>query len=199
VNGIRAFLKKKDNWESYVQTEDPDIICLNETKISEGDVDALGDVFPGLPHVQWHFSTAKKGYSGTAIFSKQAPQHVLKGFHPSVKAPADNEGRVLTARFTHFTLIATYVPNSGLQLDRLSYRTEKWDSYLKKHLDAIGRENPKLPLILCGDLNVAHRDMDVTDPKKKRNKVECLCFLPLVLSVILLSSLSHRSYAAFLI
>jgi exodeoxyribonuclease III len=206
VNGLRAFLKKRAVWEVYLRKEDPDIICLNETKISDSDVPSLGDVFSGYPHVHWHCCSAKKGYSGTAIFSKQAPTSVVRGFHPAAKVPQDDEGRVLTARFscagvggaqstpatisatdsatntptgtagsttgsTSFALVAAYVPNSGQQLERLGFRTKTWDARMQAHLAALAAERPSDAVILCGDLNVAHRDVDLTDPKPKRNKV----------------------------
>ena len=182
VNGLRAFLKKRADWEDYLEKEDPDVLCLNETKLKETDVEALdGDLFASLPFKSWHCSTSKAGYSGTAIFSKVAPVSVHKGFINTkgkgkgkcASSVEDTEGRVLTCVFEKYTIVATYVPNSGQKLDRLEYRTSTWDTRLQQHLAQV--QTFKKPVIWCGDLNVAHRDVDITDCKKKRNKVPGFC------------------------
>jgi exodeoxyribonuclease-3 len=157
VNGIRAILKK--NFNEFVKKEKPDILCIQETKAHPDQVDEL------LQEYNHHFwnSAEKKGYSGTAIFSKIKPKSVSYGIG---KKEHDNEGRVITLELDKFYLVNVYTPNSGQELKRLKYRIE-WNkdflSYLKK-LDK------KKPVIICGDLNVAHKPIDLAHPKSNYNK-----------------------------
>jgi exodeoxyribonuclease-3 len=152
VNGLRAVLKK--NFLDYLDAEKPDVLCLQETKCSPDDVEQL---WPATYATFWN-SAQKKGYSGTAIFTKTRPlkvtQHIGTTEH-------DQEGRVLTAEFTDYFLVNVYVPNSKRELTRLAYR-QQWDrdflGYLKK-LEKIK------PVIFCGDLNVAHAEIDLANPK----------------------------------
>lgn len=159
VNGIRAVAQK--NFFSDFKAMAPDVLCLQEIKAQDNQVaEALA------PLEGYHIfsnSAEKKGYSGTAIISKAKPLSVSKGIGIE---EYDNEGRVLCAEYESFFLVTAYVPNSGSELKRLGYRQE-WDlaffSYLKN------LENQK-PVIVCGDLNVAHRPIDLTNPKANYNK-----------------------------
>ncbi len=152
VNGLRAVLKK--NFLEFLAAEDPDILCLQETKCAPADVEP---VWPGHYSVCWN-SAEKKGYSGTAIFSKTAPKKVTLGIGHDHH---DREGRVITAEFAEFFLVNVYVPNSQRELTRLPYRQE-WDRDFLAYLK--GLEKTK-PVIFCGDLNVAHTEIDLANPK----------------------------------
>ena len=152
VNGIRAVLKK--NFLEYVSDEAPDILCLQETKAEEHQVEAL---WPAHYTTYWN-SAQKKGYSGTAIFTKDRPIKTSLGIGHDHH---DQEGRVITAEYPEFYLVNVYVPNSQRELTRLPYR-QQWDidflAYLKKL-------EKKKPVIFCGDLNVAHTEIDLANPK----------------------------------
>jgi exodeoxyribonuclease-3 len=152
VNGLRAVLKK--NFLEFLNSEQPDILCLQETKCTPDQVEQL---WPGHYTTYWN-SAEKKGYSGTAIFTKQRPlktrPHIGVGEH-------DNEGRVLTAEFEEFFLVNVYVPNSKRELERLPYR-QQWDVDFLKFLKKLEK---KKPVIFCGDLNVAHTEIDLANPK----------------------------------
>lgn len=156
VNGIRAAIKK--GFMDFLKSENPDIICIQETKARPEQVE---NEFPGYPHRFWN-SAEKKGYSGTAIFSKIEPIDVTYGVGISKH---DTEGRVITAEFENFYLVTVYVPNSKRDLSRLPYRHKEWDvdflSYVKE------LENTK-PVIFCGDMNVAHTEIDLANPKSNK-------------------------------
>lgn len=156
VNGIRAILNK--NFKEYVLKENPDILCLQETKAHPDQVDKILDEYE---HHFWN-SAEKKGYSGTAIFSKIKPISVKYGDGPM----EDNEGRVITIEFEEFILVTVYTPNSGQELKRLSYRKE-WD---KKFLIFLKELEKNKPVVVCGDLNVAHTNIDLANPKSNYNK-----------------------------
>ena len=152
VNGLRAVLKK--NFLEFLDSEKPDILCLQETKCTPDQVEQL---WPS--HYATYWNTAqKKGYSGTAIFTKQRPLKVLP--HIGI-AEHDNEGRVLTAEYEDFFLVNAYVPNSKRELERLPYR-QLWDADFLKFLKKLEQ---KKPVIFCGDLNVAHTEIDLANPK----------------------------------
>ena len=154
VNGIRACLDK--GFLEYVKSTDADIFCIQESKMQEGQ--AVIDL-PGY-HQYWNYAE-KKGYSGTAIFTRHQPLSVTYGIGVDEH---DHEGRVITLEMVHFYLITVYVPNSQDELKRLDYRM-KWEddflAYLKK------LEETK-PVIVCGDLNVAHKEIDLKNPKTNR-------------------------------
>lgn len=155
VNGIRAWVQK--NGHSFIKSEDPDIFCVQETKCDSASIP--GDIknFPG--YKTYWLAGDKDGYSGTALFTKQEPIKVSFGIQ---KEKHDKEGRVITAEYEKFYLVTAYVPNSGRGLPRLAYRTQEWDVDFReflKQLDAVK------PVILCGDLNVAHLDIDLANPK----------------------------------
>lgn len=154
VNGLRAVLKK--GFMEYIEQEDPDIICLQETKISEGQVEL------DLENYYEYYNYAeKKGYSGTAIFSKVEPLHVAYGIGIEEH---DQEGRVITAEYEDYYLVTVYTPNSKRGLLRLDYRQE-WENAFKNFLLNL---NKVKPVIVCGDLNVAHKEIDLANPKSNR-------------------------------
>ena len=152
VNGLRAVLRK--NFLEFLAAESPDILCLQETKARPEDVPP---VWPGHYSTYWN-SAVKKGYSGTAIFTRVPPLHVTNGI---MVDDHDNEGRVVTAEFTDFHVVNVYTPNSQRELTRLDYR-QHWDRDFLKYLKKLER---KKPVIFCGDLNVAHTEIDLTNPK----------------------------------
>lgn len=152
VNGLRAVLKK--NFLEFLDQEKPDILCLQETKCTPGQVEQL---WPAAYTTYWN-SAEKKGYSGTAIFTRARPLKVTP--HIGVTTH-DREGRVLTAEFTDFFLVNVYVPNSQRELTRLPYR-QQWDRDFLRYLKKLER---KKPVVVCGDLNVAHQEIDLTNPK----------------------------------
>jgi exodeoxyribonuclease-3 len=136
-----------------------DILCLQEIKTSNPTTD-LEQYHQTFPHIYARVPTEKKGYSGVAILSKTEPLHVSM---PAIGSPADNEGRVITAEFPDFILVNCYTPNSKDGLARLEERLE-WDALFSKYLQA---ESARKPLILVGDLNCAHKEIDIHNPKNK--------------------------------
>jgi exodeoxyribonuclease-3 len=152
VNGLRAVLRK--NFLEFLDEEAPDILCLQETKAAREDVE---QVWPRHYTAYWN-SAVKKGYAGTAIFTKHPPLKVTQGIG---MADHDQEGRVLAAEFEDFFLVNVYVPNTKRDLSRLPYR-QIWDRDFLKHLKKLEK---KKPVIFCGDLNVAHTELDLTHPK----------------------------------
>jgi exodeoxyribonuclease-3 len=152
VNGLRAVLKK--TLLTYLEEESPDILCLQETKCAPGDV---APVWPSRYEAFWN-SAEKKGYSGTAILSRHRPLQVTLGIGV---ARHDQEGRVLTAEFDGFFLVNVYTPNSQRELARLPYRME-WDRDFRAYLRKLEASKP---VVFCGDLNVAHTEIDLANPK----------------------------------
>jgi exodeoxyribonuclease-3 len=152
VNGIRAVLKK--GFHDFVDKERPDIICIQETKAHPDQVDKI---MHDYEHHYWN-SAEKKGYSGTAIFSKIKPLSVTYGDGPM----NDTEGRTITLEFEKYFLINVYTPNSKRELERLEGR-QKWD---KDFLKLIKNIEKKKPVIVCGDLNCAHKEIDIARPKQ---------------------------------
>ncbi|MCF6461925.1 exodeoxyribonuclease III [Clostridium sp. Cult1] len=154
VNGLRACVRK--GFLNYFEEVDADIFCVQETKLQEGQIDL------SLPeyHQYWNYAE-KKGYSGTAVFTKDKPLDVKYGLGIEEH---DNEGRVITLEFEYFYLVNVYTPNSQRELTRLDYRMtweDEFRNYLKE-LDSIK------PVILCGDLNVAHKEIDLKNPSTNR-------------------------------
>ena len=154
VNGLRACMGK--DFEGYFKAVDADIFCVQETKLQEGQIDLDLDGY----YSYWNYAE-KKGYSGTALFTKTEPLSVNYGIGIEEH---DKEGRVITAEFEDYYFITCYTPNSQNELKRLDYRMQ-WETdflvYLKK------LEETK-PVILCGDLNVAHKEIDLKNPKTNR-------------------------------
>ncbi|MBP3657638.1 MAG: exodeoxyribonuclease III [Clostridia bacterium] len=155
VNGLRACLGK--GFDDYFAAQDADFFCLQETKMQPDQAEVST---PG--HIQYFNSAEKKGYSGTAIFARQQPLSVSMGIGSDLH---DHEGRVITLEYESFYLVTVYTPNSQRELTRLMYRMcweEDFRMYLKK-LDAVK------PVIVCGDMNVAHKEIDLKNPKTNQN------------------------------
>ena len=149
-------MKRKDGF-AFLDDERPDILCLQETRAAPEDA---GDLFPTLAHQRW-YPAARAGYSGTAIFSRLAPLSVSAGI--GVKEH-DGEGRVLTFEFDRFFVVNVYVPNSRRDLSRLPYR-KRWDRAFLRLLLNLASDKP---VVFCGDLNVAHKDIDLARPRENR-------------------------------
>ncbi len=159
VNGIRSILKK--GFIDFVKKELPDVLCIQETKAHLEQVDKM---LPDYVHC-WN-SAKKKGYAGTAIFTKIKPIAVTYGLENKKTDEADEEGRILTLEFSHYFLVTVYTPNSGRGLPRLKFR-EHWD---KEFLAFLKKLEHQKPVIFCGDLNVAHTEKDLANPKGNYNK-----------------------------
>ena len=155
VNGLRACVQK--GFLDFFHEMDADFFCIQESKLQEGQIDLD---LPGY-HQYWNYAE-KKGYSGTAIFTKHEPLSVSYGIGVEEH---DHEGRVITLEYPEFYMITCYTPNSQNELARLPYRMTWEDAFLAylKDLDA------KKPIILCGDLNVAHKEIDLKNPKTNRH------------------------------
>ena len=158
VNGIRAALKK--GLADFLADTSPDVLCLQETKARPEQVDLPLEFGPYRAY--WN-SAEKKGYSGTAVFTRQTPISVRNDIGVAVH---DKEGRVITAEFPDFHLVNVYTPNAQDQLRRLDYRM-RWDRAFRKHLSDLGKTGK--PVIFCGDLNVAHQEIDLARPKENRH------------------------------
>jgi exodeoxyribonuclease III len=154
VNGLRACVKK--GFLDYFHEVDADMFCIQETKLQEGQIDLELEGY----YQYWNYAE-KKGYSGTAIFSKIEPLNVQYGISIDEH---DQEGRVITLEFDNFYLVNVYTPNSKRDLARLGYRL-RWEDDFRDYL--LQLENDK-PVILCGDLNVAHAEIDLKNPKSNQ-------------------------------
>lgn len=154
VNGLRACVGK--GFLDYFKEQQADIFCLQETKLQEGQIELELDGY----HQYWNYAK-KKGYSGTAIFTKEKPISVHYGIGIEEH---DKEGRVITLEFEKFYMITVYTPNSQEKLARLDYRM-KWEEDFKNYLLELDK---KKPVIVCGDLNVAHKEIDLKNPKTNR-------------------------------
>jgi len=152
VNGLRAILKR--NFLEYLAEEDPDVLCLQETRCNPDEIEQL---WPTAYRTFWNLAE-KKGYSGTAIFTKRRPLSVDYGIG---RPQHDREGRVVSAEFPTFTLVNVYVPNSQRGLARLAYR-QQWDRAFLRYLRKL---ELRKPVVFCGDLNVAHTELDLANPK----------------------------------
>ena len=150
VNGLRAC--KTKGFEEYFASEDADIFCVQETKMQEGQADLEIEGY-----FRYMSSAIKKGYSGTLVYTKIKPMSVVYG----VNGLYNDEGRVITLEFENFYLVNVYVPNSKEGLLRLDYRMEFEDNF-REYLSSLDK---KKPVILCGDLNVAHEEIDIKNPK----------------------------------
>ncbi len=159
VNGIRAIMKK--DFLKDFKTLNPDVLCLQEIKAQPEDAQKAFSAIEGY-HIYTNSSKSRKGYSGTAILSKKEPLKVV--FDIGIEAH-DQEGRVITAEFVSYFLVTVYTPNSGEGLKRLDYRTE-WDRAFKEYI--LSLEQTK-PVVICGDLNVANKEIDIARPKANYN------------------------------
>lgn len=171
VNGIRAVINK-GAFQSFIAEHDPDILCLQETKASRDQVEI------DLPQYHEHFfSAVKKGYSGTAIFSKTPAVRYVDGFSDDIidqynvtgdtYGNPNDEGRVISAEFDNYWLVTVYTPNSKGDLSRLSLRYDKWDKAFLAHVSELEKTKP---VLFCGDLNVAHQEIDLARPKDNIGK-----------------------------
>ena len=171
VNGIRAVLNK-GALQDFIDKHDPDILCLQETKAERGQFEF------DFPQYHEHFySAAKKGYSGTAIFSKTPairyldgfPEPIIEKFHVTGDTYGDpnKEGRVIAAEFADFWVVTVYTPNSKGDLSRLPLRYDSWDKAFLAYMQQLEQSKP---VLFCGDLNVAHQEIDLANPKANVGK-----------------------------
>ncbi|ANW98110.1 exodeoxyribonuclease III [Thermoclostridium stercorarium subsp. thermolacticum DSM 2910] len=154
VNGIRACLAK--GFMDFFNSVSADIFCIQETKVQQGQVQLDLEGY----YQYWNYAV-RKGYSGTALFTREKPLSVVDGIGMNEH---DNEGRVLTAEYDKFYLVTVYTPNSQRGLTRLDYRM-KWEDDFREYLK---RLDTTKPVIICGDLNVAHREIDIKNPEANR-------------------------------
>lgn len=140
----------------FFQQADADIFCIQESKLQEGQIDLPLDGY----YQYWNYAK-KKGYSGTAVFSKEEPLHVIYGIG---REEHDTEGRVITLEYPEFYLVTVYTPNAKDELQRLDYRME-WEDSFREYLLKL---NQVKPVVVCGDLNVAHKEIDLKNPKTNR-------------------------------
>lgn len=158
VNGLRAVVNK--GFKEFFKEIDADIFCIQETKMQEAQLDEnILEIFEGY-NAYWN-SAEKKGYSGTAIFTKQKPLNVTYGIG---KEEHDKEGRVITLEFEKFYMVNIYTPNSKRELERLDYR-QLWEDEIRAYLLKL-KENKSV--VMCGDLNVAHTEIDLKNPKTNK-------------------------------
>lgn len=154
VNGLRACVEK--GFLDYFQEVDADVFCIQESKLQEGQIDLS---LPGY-YQYWNYAQ-KKGYSGTALFTKEKPLSVTYGMEIEEH---DKEGRIITAEFPEYYVVTCYTPNSQNELARLPYRMT-WEDAFRAYLKGL---EEKKPVIFCGDLNVAHKEIDLKNPKSNR-------------------------------
>jgi exodeoxyribonuclease-3 len=172
VNGIRAVVRKNE-FVPFVQKHQPDILCLQETKAEQGQAEI------DLPHYEefWNSASSKKGYSGTAIFSKIKPLSVIYGFPEdftkkyrfvdTATRDSAQEGRVITAEYDKFYVVTVYTPNAKDDLSRIDLRHKHWDPAFLAYCKQLEKTKP---VIFCGDLNVAHTEEDLARPKPNVGK-----------------------------
>ena len=153
VNGLRACVTK--GFEDFFNEVDADIFCLQETKLQQGQIDFAPEGY----HCYWNYAE-KKGYSGTAVFTKKEP---IAGTYGMGIEEHDKEGRLITLEFDDFYFATVYVPNSKQELLRLDYRMV-WEDDFREYVLGL---NEKKPVIFCGDLNVAHNEIDLKNPKSR--------------------------------
>jgi len=167
VNGLRSLLKR-EYLQDFIDNEDPDIFCMGETKLScpNDKIDAEITIkFPQFKYKYWG-DCYKKGYSGTCIFCKKKPINIIYGLKYNDEE-IDKEGRVIVVEYPKFYLLHVYTPNSGQVLTRLDWRTTVWDRAFELYVNKLQKNKP---IIICGDLNVAHNEIDLKNPKSnKRN------------------------------
>ena len=154
VNGLRACMDK--GFSETFKTLDADIFCLQETKMQQGQLDLEFDGYQSF----WNYA-AKKGYSGTAVWTRKSPVNVSYGIGIEEH---DREGRVITLEFPSFFFVCVYTPNSQEELKRLAYRME-WEDAFRGYLTGLDKTKP---VIVCGDMNVAHKEIDLKNPKTNR-------------------------------
>lgn len=159
VNGVRAIYKK--GFLDWLKKESPDIICLQETK---AQTDQLPDPLKTIDGYHVFYCSAKrKGYSGVAVFTKREPSRVVQGFGMEA---FDEEGRTLNVEYDSFSLLNVYFPNGKASTERLQYKMDFYDAFLK-HVDGMKKQGKKI--IICGDVNTAHKEIDLARPKENEN------------------------------
>jgi len=171
VNGIRSVVKK-GLFQSFIKAQRPDILCLQETKAERGQIEID---LPGY-HEYWN-SALKKGYSGTAILSREKPIQVVNGFPhefatrfrfaDELERDSSEEGRVISAEFPKLHVVTVYTPNAKDDLSRLALRHKQWDPAFLAYCKQLEKTKP---VVFCGDLNVAHTELDLAHPKSNRGK-----------------------------
>ena len=159
VNGIRAAMRK--GFLEWLQQADPDVICIQETKANKEQVEI--NLLEKIGYHNYWFSAQKKGYSGTAVFSKIKPIDAEIG----LDIPKHNtEGRVITLEFDQYFLVTVYTPNAKRDLSRLPYRYKEWDPDFLAYVKSLDKTKP---VVFCGDLNVAHTELDLANPKSNKS------------------------------
>lgn len=161
INGIRAIIKKNvyksQSFESYLLTQKSDIMVFTETKISDDKrCDKINSLFESYTYY-YHVQADKKGYAGISIYSKLSP---IRRLYPDID---NSEGRIIVLEYDKFILISVYIPNSGAKLLRLSYRINEWDKQFRNICKQLGKIKP---LVIAGDMNVAHMNIDIKHPEK---------------------------------
>ena len=162
VNGLNAINKKVD-LNSFLKKHNPDVFCMGETKLSCPFFELENELkkkIKGYKFRYWSPCQTKKGYSGTSIWCKKEPLAVKIGMKNY-----DHEGRVITIEYKDYYILHVYTPNSGQTLQRLDYRVNEWDKHFRNYIKRLDR---KKPVIVCGDLNVAHQEIDLANPKTNR-------------------------------
>ena len=167
LNGLRAWVKKPGVLD-FALRDDLDVLCFNETKLQEKDVAGIRKQFTKYDYQYWSCSTAKLGYSGTAVLCKSQPVSVTYGIGARKH---DQEGRCIAVEFDTFYVVATYIPNAGQKLERLDYRVREWDVDFRAFLK--GLESNGKSVVWLGDLNVVHRDIDIHNIKGKEKNAGC--------------------------
>ena len=157
VNGLRAAIKS--GFLEFLESERPDVLCLQEIKATEANL--AGTVWPEGYTVLWN-SAQKPGYSGTATLVREEPLSVMREVGEPI---GDGEGRALTVEFPGFYLVNVYTPNAQRELTRLDYKIDHWDPAFRRHL---GELDAQKPVVFCGDLNVAHEEIDLKNPKSNQ-------------------------------
>jgi exodeoxyribonuclease-3 len=171
VNGIRAVIKK-GLFQRFIEAHRPQVLCLQETKAERGQIEID---LPGY-HEYWN-SAVKKGYSGTALFSREKPLEVVNGFPKAfskrfrfadeLERDSSEEGRIITAEFPKLYVVTVYTPNAKDDLSRLALRHAHWDPAFLAYCRQLEK---KKPVVFCGDLNVAHTELDLANPKSNRGR-----------------------------
>ena len=161
LNGLSSNINKGTLIE-LIQKEKPDILCLQEIKCQDKKLSQIVETLKEIyPHIYYNCAK-KKGYSGTMILSKIIPNSVSYGMRKEIH---DTEGRLITAEFDKYILVTCYTPNSKGKLERLPYRTQEWEPDLREYLSKLNK-----PIIYCGDLNVAHQEIDLANPTRNKKK-----------------------------
>ena len=163
VNGLKSLLKT-DYLDNIIKDENPDVICMGETKLSCPYDDIEKQIvlkFPKFKYRFWSPCKTRGGYSGTSIFCKKEPISVHYGLKSKDKE-IDDEGRVIVIEYKKYYILHVYTPNSGQSLNRLEWRTTVWDRAFENYINFLQKTKP---IIVCGDLNVAHKDIDIYETK----------------------------------